>query len=71
MEIYIRNKSGDKRVFQTLEEAERFIKKSSKPGGNSVTIWGLDGSGKHPLASYRKMKDGSLKALRYEEGKDE
>ena len=60
MKIYVRDYNCRKRYFETLNDAVKYIRRYSKPGGRWHTIWVEDSAGTHVYKRYRKDSDGSL-----------
>lgn len=60
MKIYVRDYNCRKKYFETLNDAVKYIRRYSKPGGNWHTIWVEDNSGSHVYERYRKDSSGHL-----------
>ena len=66
MKIYVRDYNCNKKYFDTLNDAVKYIRRYSKPGGNTKTIWVEDSTGRHAYARYRKSESGKLIELKYD-----
>lgn len=64
MKIYVRDYNCNKKCFCTLDDAVKYIRRYSKPGGNTHTIWIEDITGRHVYGHYRKDESGKLIVLK-------
>lgn len=60
MKIYIRDYNCKKKFFDTLDDAVKYIRRYSKPGGRGYTIWVEDSTGLHDVGFFRKNEYGKL-----------
>lgn len=64
MKIYVRDYNCNKKYFDTLDDAIKYIRRYSKPNGSTRTIWVMDSTGSHAYGSYRKDENGKLIKLK-------
>lgn len=60
MKIYVRDYNCNRKYFDTLDDAVRYLRRYSKPCGASRAIFVQDDAGVHIYGTFRKDADGKF-----------